>query len=158
MIHPVQLLSPAELRNHWEGHRRLTRRTLEVFPEDALFHFCPAPPMRSFGAMTLEVIGMIEPTLRGLVGGNWSWTEAAAGIDSKAALLEAWDHSSAALESEWPKVKPERLGEVEAVFGLPPQKHLELVWYLIDNEIHHRAQGYVYLRLLGIEPPAFFER
>jgi uncharacterized damage-inducible protein DinB len=29
---------------------------------------------------------------------------------------------------------------------------------MIDNEIHHRAQGYVYLRLLGLEPPAFFER
>jgi uncharacterized damage-inducible protein DinB len=30
--------------------------------------------------------------------------------------------------------------------------------YMVDNEIHHRAQGYVYLRLLGIEPPAFYER
>ena len=30
--------------------------------------------------------------------------------------------------------------------------------YAVDNEIHHRAQGYVYLRALGIEPPAFYER
>ena len=26
--------------------------------------------------------------------------------------------------------------------------------YVIDNEIHHRGQGYVYLRALGIEPPS----
>ena len=26
------------------------------------------------------------------------------------------------------------------------------------NEIHHRGQGYVYLRALGIEPPPFYER
>jgi uncharacterized damage-inducible protein DinB len=30
--------------------------------------------------------------------------------------------------------------------------------YAIDNEIHHRGQGYVYLRALGIVPPPFWER
>ncbi|MEX6688230.1 DinB family protein [Danxiaibacter flavus] len=30
--------------------------------------------------------------------------------------------------------------------------------YFIDNEIHHRAQGYVYLRSLGIQPPFFWDR
>jgi uncharacterized damage-inducible protein DinB len=29
---------------------------------------------------------------------------------------------------------------------------------VIDNEVHHRAQGYVYLRALGLEPPHFWER
>jgi uncharacterized damage-inducible protein DinB len=28
----------------------------------------------------------------------------------------------------------------------------------IDDEIHHRGQGYVYLRSLSIEPPPFWER
>ncbi|WP_367868755.1 DinB family protein [Pedobacter sp. WC2423] len=28
----------------------------------------------------------------------------------------------------------------------------------MDNEIHHRGQGYVYLRSLGIEPPFFWDR
>jgi len=30
--------------------------------------------------------------------------------------------------------------------------------FLRDNEIHHRGQGYVYLRSLGTEPPPFWER
>jgi uncharacterized damage-inducible protein DinB len=34
----------------------------------------------------------------------------------------------------------------------------DLILYVIDNEIHHRGQGYVYLRALGIEPPAFYDR
>ncbi|MEJ6979249.1 DinB family protein [Pedobacter sp. P351] len=29
---------------------------------------------------------------------------------------------------------------------------------MIDNEIHHRGQAYVYLRSLGITPPFFWER
>jgi uncharacterized damage-inducible protein DinB len=28
----------------------------------------------------------------------------------------------------------------------------------IDNEVHHRGQGYVYLRALGVEPSPFWER
>ena len=31
------------------------------------------------------------------------------------------------------------------------------IFYFINNEIHHRGQGYVYLRSLGIEPPAFWD-
>jgi uncharacterized damage-inducible protein DinB len=34
----------------------------------------------------------------------------------------------------------------------------DLILYVIDNEIHHRGQGYVSLRVLGIEPPAFYDR
>ena len=33
-----------------------------------------------------------------------------------------------------------------------------MILYAVDNEIHHRAQGYVYLRSLSIEPPAFYDR
>jgi uncharacterized damage-inducible protein DinB len=34
----------------------------------------------------------------------------------------------------------------------------DLILYVIDNEIHHRGQGYVHLRALGIEPPPFYDR
>jgi uncharacterized damage-inducible protein DinB len=34
----------------------------------------------------------------------------------------------------------------------------DLLLYIIDNEIHHRGQGYVYLRALGVKPPHFWER
>ena len=40
----------------------------------------------------------------------------------------------------------------------PSQIANGLLFYVIDNEIHHRGQGYVYLRALGIEPPLFYDR
>ena len=43
-------------------------------------------------------------------------------------------------------------------FGQYPGTTHDLILYVIDNEIHHRAQGYVYLRALGIEPPPFYDR
>jgi len=32
------------------------------------------------------------------------------------------------------------------------------ILYIIENETHHRGQGYVYLRALGIQPPFFWKR
>ena len=43
-------------------------------------------------------------------------------------------------------------------FGAYEGKTYDLLMYVVDNEIHHRGQGYVYLRTLGIEPPPFYER
>ena len=46
----------------------------------------------------------------------------------------------------------------EKAFGQYEGKVHDLLLYAVDNEIHHRGQGYVYLRALGIEPPPFYER
>jgi uncharacterized damage-inducible protein DinB len=47
---------------------------------------------------------------------------------------------------------------VDKAFGQWEMSGLAMIQYAIDNEIHHRGQGYVYLRALGIEPPHFWER
>jgi hypothetical protein len=136
---------------------------LEAFPEDHLFSFTPVPSMRPFGMMALEVVQMVEPTVRGLLRKEWVtaryWQELKQQpTPDKVQLLELWDQAGEYLREHWPHIPTGRFHEVEAVFGIPPTPLKELVLYQIDNEIHHRAQGYVYLRLLGLEPPAFWER
>jgi hypothetical protein len=32
-------INPEEFLNHWQGHRRVTRRIIEAFPEDKLFSY-----------------------------------------------------------------------------------------------------------------------
>lgn len=153
------LFTSDELLHHWEGHRQLTRRTIGMFPDEQLFIFTPAPPMRSFGVMMREVIDMLAPTLSGLTTKTFGWNpEDACVANTTEALLSAWDRDSGLLHKEWARLPEGRLLEVEAAFGFPEQPLANLVLYLIDNEVHRRAQGYVYLRLLGIEPPLFHER
>ncbi len=31
------IMRPADLLEYWQGHRRLTRRVIEAFPDDQLF-------------------------------------------------------------------------------------------------------------------------
>src|SRR5690606_24378708 len=77
---------------------------------------------------------------------------------NKSGLLELWDQDTQSLGELWAKVTSERLQAKEIAFGQWPGRVFGHILYAIDNESHHRAQGYVYLRALGVEPPPFWER
>jgi uncharacterized damage-inducible protein DinB len=151
-----RIITPAALLSHWQGHRKLTRRVIEAFPEDQLFSYSVGG-MRPFGEMALELLSMAAPMARGVATGEWSTS-----FDRKpvprAELLKEWDASTAEIDRLWSQIPPERFQEKLTAFGQYEGIVHDLLLYVIDNEIHHRGQGYVYLRALGIEPPHFWER
>ena len=151
-------ITPEAMLKHWQGHRRLTRRVIEAFPEDQL-HTFSIGGMRTFGQLAQELLSMAEPMMRGVVTGQWEWSSPEDRKPlSKAEILEGWDRSTAELDRLWTEVAPERFLETETAFGQFTDALHNLILYVVDNEVHHRGQGYVYLRALGVEPPAFWER
>lgn len=58
------------LLQHWQGHRRLTRRVIDAFPDDQLFTH-RVGGMRPFGTMVMELISIGVPMLRGIVTDVW---------------------------------------------------------------------------------------
>jgi uncharacterized damage-inducible protein DinB len=153
---PAGIITPEALREHWQGHRRLTRRVIDAFPEDQLFTFSVGG-MRPFGVLALEILTMAAPMVRGVVTGEWE-TLPDRNPRPKAELLRQWDESTEQIDALWPQIPAERFHETMTAFGQYPGPVYELLLYVIDNEIHHRGQGYVYLRALGIEPPPFYDR
>jgi uncharacterized damage-inducible protein DinB len=154
------VLSSKALLDHWQGHRRLTRRVIEAFPEDKLFTFTIGS-MRSFGDMVKEFLRMTVPIAHGVATGEWqspSQAADASGLSTKQDLLRRWDADTEQLNSIWPTISGERFAAVEKVFGQWENSGINTILYGIDNEIHHRGQGFVYLRALGIDPPAFWDR
>jgi len=152
----TQIISAEALLEHWQGHRRLTRRVIEAFPEDRLYSFSIGS-MRPFGAMALELLSMAEPMVRGIVTGEWDQSLTREERPRKE-LLRLWDESTTKINALWPKLPLERFQQTMTAFGQYPGRVHELLFYVIDNEIHHRGEGYVYLRALGIAPPPFYER
>jgi uncharacterized damage-inducible protein DinB len=152
----ANLLTADALLDHWQGHRRLTRKTIEAFPEDKLFQFSLGG-MRPFGDMACEIIGMTVPLVEGVATGKWSkfehWKP-----QSKSELLQRWDADTAQLNEKFAAIPPARFTEADKAFGQWEMTGFTGIQYAIDNEIHHRGEGYVYLRALGIEPPPFWER
>ena len=69
-----------------------------------------------------------------------------------------WDQATDDINRIWPIIPPHRFTEQDVAFGQWPGTGTSFLFYFIDNEIHHRGQAYVYLRSLGIEPPAFWDR
>ena len=149
-------ITPDAMLEHWQGHRRLTRRVIDAFPEDKLFTFSVGG-MRPFGALALEMLGIGVPMLKGIASGEWDQAPARDPVP-KAEILRRWDDDTEAMNTLWRQIPPERFSETRTAFGQWPGKVHDLVLYAVDNEIHHRGQGFVYLRALGIEPPPFYER
>jgi uncharacterized damage-inducible protein DinB len=151
------VLSAAKLLEHWQGHRRVTRKVIEAFPEDKLFDFSVGG-MRPFSEMVAEFLKMAEPIAQGVATGNWVSRDDLAMPKTKAELLALWDQATKAINTVWATIPPHRFSEVDKAFGQWEGSGIDTILYAIDNEIHHRGQAYVYLRVLGITPPAFYDR
>jgi uncharacterized damage-inducible protein DinB len=156
-------LSTDALLAHWQGHRRVTRRMIEAFPDRELFEFSIGG-MRPFSAMAVEMISMANAGISGIATGTWTKQSdldhhaKSSSPQTRSELLRLWDETTAKIDSFWPGIPPRRFEEVDTAFGTYEGVIYGLLWYWIDNEIHHRGQGYVYLRALKIEPPAFWDR
>jgi uncharacterized damage-inducible protein DinB len=152
----VPFITPDALLAHWQGHRRLTRRVIDAFPDEKLFTFSIGG-MRTFGELAMEIVTMGAPMVRGAVSGDWSLSSSR-DLRPKEEVLRLWDESTGQIDDLWRQIPPERFLETLTAFGQYTDALHNLILYVIDNEIHHRGQGYVYLRALGIAPPPFYER
>lgn len=109
--------------DHWQGHRRVTRRVIDAFPEEALFQFSIGG-MRPFAAMAFEMISMASAGVHGVATRHWATQNnllhhsGAQPPTTKAALLRLWDATTDELTSQWPRIPPQRFNEVDTAFGM----------------------------------------
>jgi uncharacterized damage-inducible protein DinB len=157
------IVTPEQMLEHWQGHRNLTRRVIEAFPEEKLFSHSIGG-MRPFSGMVMELIEIAAPGVTGMATGQWKEFGDLSDIpvitspQNRPELLELWDWVTVHINKTWADIHEERFQQHDVAFGQyegPVWSHL---FYFIENEVHHRGQGYVYLRSLGIEPPFLWER
>ena len=112
----------AALLDHWQGHRRVTRRVIQAFPEDALFNYSIGG-MRPFAAMAFEMVSMASAGVRGIATGIW---DTGSGLlhhsgrpapATRDALLALWDDTTRQIDELWPQIPPQRFEEVDTAFG-----------------------------------------
>jgi uncharacterized damage-inducible protein DinB len=148
---------------HWQGHRGLTRKVIEAFPEDKLFNYSIGG-MRPFSDMVREISSISSTGLGDLFKDEPTKIpdlfhhSGQAVACTKQEILNNWDLVTDKINALWPQIPQHRFRETIKAFGAYEGITSDIILYWIDNEIHHRAQAYVYLRSLGIEPPAFWDR
>ena len=68
----VSVATSSDVLKNWQGHRRLTRRVIEAFPEDKLFEFSIGG-MRPFSELAWEFIRIAVQIAEGL--STWKCAE-----------------------------------------------------------------------------------
>lgn len=153
-----QVITKDQLLAHWQGHRNLTRRVIEAFPEKEFFEFSIGG-MRTFAELSMELLAIAAPGIREVATENSEQlNEHFDHQNKKANILKKWDEDTEEINKYWEQLPIERFQEHLKLFGQYEGTGMNQISYFIDNEIHHRGQGYVYLRALGIQPPFFWER
>jgi len=153
-----QFISSDQLLEHWQGHRNLTRRVIEMFPEKELFEFSIGG-MRPFAKLAVELISIAGPALKGIVNKHEeAFNEEAFNPKTKEEILKKWDEETQVINKYFNEISEERFQETFNLFGQYEFPVYQNILYFVDNEVHHRGQGYTFLRALGIEPPFFWER
>ncbi|QSO54778.1 hypothetical protein JZ785_14185 [Alicyclobacillus curvatus] len=146
----------------WEDNRRLTDHiSLALADADAIDKVI-VEGMRPFREMVLEIIGMERWNVRGLAHELWDYETPPESLRT-APVSELMDYGRQVREETrrlWVDIPAEaftRMRPAPASF-IPPGRAVDWLTYALENEIHHRGQGYVYLRLLGQTPPPFYVR
>jgi uncharacterized damage-inducible protein DinB len=151
------MINAEQYLKHYQGHRRLTRKTLAAFPADQFTTFSVGG-MRPAGGIVKELLAMGGPIIKSFDTDVWgTWDEDRTPLTQADALAQ-WDAGTVLIDAHWPAVVKKGFDREITIFGQWPGTVRSHLLYLLDNEIHHRAQLYTYLRALGIEPPAFWER
>ena len=116
------VVTPEALLDHWQGHRRLTRKLIEAFPEDKLFTYSVGG-MRPFSALVMEFLGMAVPGLTGVITGQWQTIDQMPHRSkkdvpaTKKELLDRWDEATSEINALWPQIPPHRFQEHDKAFG-----------------------------------------
>src|ERR1700739_4989676 len=111
VITEVNVQTANGLLENWQGHRRLTRKTIEAFPEDKLFAFSVGG-MRPFSEMAWEFIRMAVPIAEGVATGKWEDSKSAKPT-TKGQLLKLWDEQTAELNQKFGQIPPHRFSEID---------------------------------------------
>lgn len=148
------IISRQSLLANWQEHRAKTRQVIESFPEKQLFEFSIGG-MRPFSEMVKELLSLAVTGLESIVSNTVVTLNHDVPLFTKEALLARWDEDSERINVLFNQISAARFKENFNMFGFFDGPIEDSIQYFIYNEVHHKGQGYVYLRALDIEPPRY---
>ena len=150
-----ELLAPEALLTNFKDARTLTRKVIEVFPEKDLFEFSIAN-LRPFSRMVEEFLMITNYIFTEILHEkHTSFCNEGQFPTTKEGILALWDKATEIIDNEWKEISDytQPLTIYQMTFSFT-----QWILYAIENETHHRGQGYTYLRTLQIDPPYFWGR
>jgi len=137
---------------YWENVRKLTLKVFDLFPHDK-FDYSPVDNVRSV-AEQFDHILICELYARiGMLTGIWDMAPFSGERDLSRESLREKLYKENRKTLGLLRMLPE--GQFIKIYNTPfgAVSGEAVIYETIDEEIHHRGNLYIYLRLLGIDPP-----
>lgn len=147
--------------DNYDREHAVTMAVLRAYPEDQI-ELRPHPKSRT--ARELAWVFVLERGLGTMVFNN-EFPEKASGQmpeppESWQDLLQAVETSSADFRALVASTSPDDLDEAVRFYVAPKEigeyTRLAWLWFLLHDEIHHRGQFSVYLRMAGGKVPSIY--
>jgi uncharacterized damage-inducible protein DinB len=146
-----------DLREHLDRYRAVTLLYFDLLTEDEL-HWRARPDAFTCGQQLLHIIQTEDCFTRGLFGGDWQLDRLRfpKPQPSKADLLQRFvdvraqtlRYLSGLQATDLDVVTRHGFSTVDATLR-------SWLWFILEHEIHHKAQLSEYLRMMGKVPPYF---
>src|SRR3989344_921486 len=147
------------LLDSWEREHAVTVKVLSAFPDNKL-DFKPHERSRSAKDLMWTVVYEEKVFVDGVVSGKLDFSSFAPALATKAEILEAFE-----------KIHMEALGKIknmsiddlmktmpymEGPKAIVDKPRIGVVWSMIMDQVHHRGQMSVYVRMAGGKVPSIY--
>lgn len=147
-----------DLTEHYERYRAVTLEHLARFNDDDLA-WRPRPDAFSCGQQFLHLIQTEDFYMHGLFDGDWvvERLRFPGTIPGRSELREQFEAVRMLTRARFPTLTVERLSAiVPPIMNSPIRWSLRSwLWYVLEHEMHHKAQIAEYMRALAKTPPFF---
>jgi uncharacterized damage-inducible protein DinB len=146
------------LLNFFEREFPMTIKVMEAYPQDKMDF---KPHDRSNSAMDLFRTFVIEANAMSMFAqGIADWNTAAKageGLETKSDYMDAFKTLTEKVKETVNSLADEDLLKEDLkVSGQIAQSRLDAIWFLANDNIHHRGQLSVYVRMAGGKVPAIY--
>jgi uncharacterized damage-inducible protein DinB len=139
-----------------QGERRITRETITAMT-DGDMQYKPTEGQMSFGQQALHLISCQHTLRDGMQGKEWVW-ERGYTLDkypTAEAILAEWDAMHAADVAYYESLENAQYDRMVHTAWAAQEHFVQLFYSFLTHESHHRGQMIAYLRLKGMNPPAY---
>ncbi|MGQ0737409.1 MAG: DinB family protein [Acidobacteriota bacterium] len=147
----------ATIREHWVRYREVTVQQLDRLAEEHLA-WRPQPELFSVGQHFVHILQTEKYYARGLFHQDWDTARLhfPASLPAISNLRSDFTATRAQTLADFDRLIDADLVEVKLVPNAPVQLPLRWwLWFVLEHEIHHKAQLALYVRQLGKVPPFF---
>jgi uncharacterized damage-inducible protein DinB len=147
----------ANIREHWTRYREVTIQHLDMLSDDEM-NWRPRPELFTCGQHLLHILQTEQYYFYGLFQGDWDPTRLhfPSTFPSKPEMRDDFNATRVRTMEAFDTLGESSLDNIMVVPTAPVELPLRWwLWFILEHEIHHKAQLALYFRQLGKVPPFF---